>query len=101
MSELKANVKGQMSPFAPEDAPKREVDLSKDFSSQSCKELVKKLSIFLKEYQRVVIIPRPGLDTTIALTAWTKLDKMDKFDEGRIRAFIAAYHNKGPEQTME
>ncbi len=101
LTELKANSKGVMSPFGPEDAPKKERDLPKTFSSQSCKDLVGKLSGFLKEYQRVVITPRPNLDTTIALTAWTKLDKMNAFEEDRIRAFIATYHNKGPEQTME
>jgi hypothetical protein len=27
----------------------------------------------------------------IALTAWTRLDTMDEFDEGRITRFIEAY----------
>jgi hypothetical protein len=100
-SEMHANGQGKMSPFTPEEAPKKEGGLPNDFSSKSCKDLVAKLSKFLKEYQRVVIVPRPNLDTTIALTAWTKLDKMNTFEEERISAFIAAYHNKGPEQTME
>ncbi len=101
LTELKANKNGVMTPFSPEEAPKKEGDLPKEFSSQGCKDLVAKLSGFLKEYQRIVIVPRVNLDTTVALTAWTKIDKMDTFDEERIRAFIAAYHNKGPEQTME
>lgn len=101
LTKLETKVAGAMSPLTPETMPKEEVKLSKDFSSDTCKNLVEDLSMFLKEYQRVVIVPRPSLDKTIAVTAWSKIDKMDIFDENRVRAFIDAYHNKGPEQTVE
>jgi hypothetical protein len=39
----------------------------------------------------VVLAPYPGLDRCIALTAWTRLDKFDEPDEGRIVRFIEAY----------
>lgn len=42
-------------------------------------------------YRRVVIAPRENLDTTYALTAWTRIDKFDTFDAERIRAFLQAY----------
>lgn len=35
------------------------------------------------------------------LTAWGKIDKMDKLDRERIESFISAYYNKGPEKTQE
>jgi hypothetical protein len=31
------------------------------------------------------------MKTRIALTAWTRLDAFDTFDEGRINRFIKAY----------
>jgi len=39
----------------------------------------------------VLLAPYPGLDRCIALTAWTRLDKLDEVDEGRIGRFINAY----------
>jgi hypothetical protein len=39
----------------------------------------------------VVLAPYPGLDRCIALTAWTRLDKMDELDERRVVRFIEAY----------
>ncbi len=43
-------------------------------------------------FQRVVIAPRSTMDATYALTAWTRLDTFDEFDEARARDFIQAYH---------
>jgi hypothetical protein len=42
-------------------------------------------------YRRVIIAPRENLDTTYALTAWTRLDKFDTFDAERIRTFLQTY----------
>ena len=39
----------------------------------------------------VVLAPYPGLDRCIALTAWTRLEKMDELDERRVVRFIEAY----------
>ena len=39
----------------------------------------------------VVLAPYPGLDRCIALTAWTRIDKMDEVDERRVVRFIEAY----------
>ena len=35
--------------------------------------------------------PTPTLDRCIALTAWTRIDKMDELDERRVVRFIEAY----------
>ncbi len=39
----------------------------------------------------VVLAPYPGLDRCIALTAWTRVEKLDQFDERRVTRFIDAY----------
>jgi hypothetical protein len=39
----------------------------------------------------VILAPYPGLDRCIALTAWTRIEKMDQLDEARVRRFIEAY----------
>jgi uncharacterized protein DUF3105 len=57
-----------------------------------CPDLVAKLKAIVSGYERQVILaPYPGMKTRIALTAWTRLDAFDDFDEGRVRAFITAY----------
>ena len=68
-----------------------------------CKDLVSKVVAIWEEKGRnkIIVTPRPSLDTKIALTAWTKLDKFDEFDAERINFFIDEFRNKGPERTME
>jgi len=39
----------------------------------------------------VILAPYPGLKEKIALTAWSRIDKLDDFDEDRIVGFIEAY----------
>ena len=39
---------------------------------------------------KVTAVPRQNADAAIALTAWGRLDKLDRFDEARITAFILA-----------
>lgn len=70
---------------------------------EDCSDLVVKLTqIYEKKGKRkLIVIPRPGLDTEIALTAWARIDKIGKFDEQRIIDFIDSYRNRGPEQTNE
>ena len=77
--------------------------LSQNFQSDSCQKLVKQLiEIYNKKGKtRLIIIPRPSLDTRVALTAWSYIDKFDKFDKARIEKFIDAHLNQGPEKTME
>jgi hypothetical protein len=57
-----------------------------------CPELVDKLKAIVQRYERqVVLAPYPGMKHRIALTAWTRLDAFDDFDEARIVRFISAY----------
>ncbi len=45
----------------------------------------------------VILTPRPTNDTKIALASWTRLEKLDSYDEGKILEFIRANKNKSPE----
>lgn len=77
--------------------------LSGSFRSEECHKLVDQLiSIYDKKGKiRLIVIPRPNLDSRIALTAWNYIDKFDQFDQARIEKFIDAHLNQGPEKTME
>lgn len=77
------------------------IKLSPNFSLSSCKTLVDGLVKYLKVEHRVILVPRPDMESVIALTAWGRIDAMNSIDDGRIKGFIHAYHNHGPEQTME
>jgi hypothetical protein len=57
----------------------------------SCKDLIDKLSAVTRRYDHVVLAPYPDMSNKIALTAWTRLDKFDDFEEARIVRFIEAY----------
>lgn len=77
--------------------------LPNTFNSEDCHKLVDQLTeIYEKKGKaRLIVIPRPNLDSRIALAAWNYLDKFDTFDEARIEKFIDAHLNMGPEKTME
>lgn len=50
------------------------------------------LKQIVKRYtDHVLLAPYPGLDRCVALTAWTRIDKFDAVDEGRVVRFIDAY----------
>lgn len=64
-----------------------------------CDPLLKSLEgVFNRYNSKVIVNYRPQTKSRIALTAWTRLDTMDEFDEQRIVKFIDAYRGKiGPE----
>jgi hypothetical protein len=43
------------------------------------------------EANHVLMYPYPGLSNSIVLTAWRHIDRLDTFDEARIKRFIDAY----------
>lgn len=79
------------------------LDLSKWNEDKNCQELVSELTEFAKKMRlwKLIVVPRPTLDSRIALTAWTRIDKLDAFQEKRVTDFINAYRDRGPEKTME
>lgn len=54
-----------------------------------------------KKLKKLILVPQPDLDATIALTAWTYIDKLNDFDAARIGKFIDYHRDQGPEKTME
>src|SRR5262245_36586091 len=62
-----------------------------------CPDLVDKLkAIVARHPEHVILAPYPGMQKRIALTAWTRIDTFDDFDEGRIVRFIQAYRGIDP-----
>jgi hypothetical protein len=60
-----------------------------------CPELVSQLGEVVERYHEgVLLAPYPGMDTRIALTAWTRIDKFDEFDQDRIIRFIRAFRGE-------
>lgn len=101
LKHMKLKQTNEMSAFTPDNSPDIEISLPDEFKAESCKNLVSKLSEFVPKFERVIVVPRVGMDTAIALTAWNRIEKLDKFDESKILEFIKAFHNKGPEKTVE
>jgi hypothetical protein len=57
-----------------------------------CPDLTAKLKAIVERYpDEVILAPYPTMQRTIALTAWTRIDTFDRFDEARITRFIKAY----------
>ncbi len=50
-----------------------------------------------RRYPKTVLTPDESLDTVYALTAWTRLDTFDVYDEERIKNFVKKLYNTGPE----
>ncbi|OGE43235.1 hypothetical protein A3B45_00740 [Candidatus Daviesbacteria bacterium RIFCSPLOWO2_01_FULL_39_12] len=79
--------------------------------SEDCHELVDQLiSVYQKKGRiRLIVVPRPNLDSKIALTAWGRIDKFNPSTSSGLSAseiesiekFIDAYLNQGPEKTKE
>ena len=64
---------------------------------EGCAELVDLLTAIVdgsvSQGAKLIMSPYPGMDTTIALTAWNFIDKFEGFDVARIVAFIQAHLN--------
>lgn len=101
LMHMTANVAAGTSWITPQNEPEIEVALPDSFKTDACKNLVKELSESTKVAQRVIVAPRQGMETQIALTAWGRILKLNSVDKKAIEAFIRAFHNRGPEQTME
>lgn len=48
--------------------------------------------------QSVVVSPRAGNDTPIAVVSWGRMMKLDKLDKTLIQKYIDTYKNQGPEK---
>ncbi len=48
---------------------------------------------------KVEAVPRPGMETLLAVTSWGRLDRLDRFDANRILNFIRANRDDSPEPS--
>ena len=62
-------------------------------TSEECRALVEKLARIVRRYDHAILAPYPGMSHTIALTAWSRIDKFNDFEEARIAKFIDSYIN--------
>ncbi len=62
-------------------------------TNQECRTLIEKLAQIARRYNHAILAPYPGMNQNIALTAWSRIDKFNNFDEKRIVRFIEAYIN--------
>lgn len=62
-----------------------------------CEELLSQLTELVQEGVdqggKLLMSPYPGMDTRIALTAWTFIDEFHEFHEDRIRDFVSAHES--------
>ncbi len=101
LMHMTAQVAAATSWITPQNPPAVEVELPESFKTDACKNLMSQLSEFTKVAQRVIVAPRQGMETPIALTAWGRILKLQNVDKEVIENFINAFHNRGPEATME
>ena len=88
-------------------SPSSSLRTSATNDTPACKTLVKQLTDLAqkKKLFKLIVVPRLQLDTTLALTAWTYVDKFDPdpigIDTKRIEKFIDYHRDHGPEKTTE
>lgn len=46
---------------------------------------------------KVIVAPYPSMEYKVAVTAWSRIMTMEQVDESRIKRFVDAFKNKGPE----
>jgi len=68
---------------------------------KGCPDLIDQLRQSVPQgFTQFVLSPYPSMDRPIAITAWHRLLYLDSFDASKIKAFIDAYKNKGPEDNI-
>jgi hypothetical protein len=70
-----------------------------DLSEQGCIDLKTDIQSMIDEFDtfKVIGAPREGMDTTLALTSWGRILKLDTFDAGQVRGFIRTNRGRAPE----
>ncbi|OGM06141.1 hypothetical protein A2125_02325 [Candidatus Woesebacteria bacterium GWB1_43_5] len=101
LMHMKLTPSTTMSAFSPENAPEVEIPLPEEFNSDACKNLQNDLEKLVNYRERVIVVPKINMETQLAITAWRRILKLDNFDQGKLEEFISAFHNKGPERTIE
>lgn len=77
-------------------------NMPKAFSDGSCDNLKSSLKdIYQKNTHKLIVMPRVGMDAPIILTGWGRMEKLTSVDPAKIKEFIGAFRDAGPEQTTE
>ncbi len=70
------------------------------FREKDDNELKEKLRKIQASRRKIIATHRPKNDSAIAVAAWTRLLKLDSYDEAKIKDFIDAWYDQGPEKIM-
>ena len=77
-------------------------DMPKSFSDGSCDPLKNQIKGYIeKDNHKLIGMPRMGMDKPLILTSWGRILKLDSFDESKIKEFVGAFRDNGPEHTTE
>lgn len=57
-------------------------------------------ALYDNQWSGIVVVPAPGLDESVVLTAWTQRLRLDAFEPAVAAAFIDAYRGRGPENPV-
>ena len=78
-------------------------NMPKAFSDGSCDNFKSKLKNLYNKFgqHKLIVTPRTGMDYPLVLAAWGRLEKLNSVDEGKIKGFIDAFRDQGPEATIE
>lgn len=78
------------------------VNMPEAFRNGSCDNLKNQLKdIYNSNQHKLIVQPRTGMESSIILTAWNRMLKLNNVDKKQIKDFIEAFRDKGPEKTVE
>lgn len=77
--------------------------LPKSFSDGSCTSFENQIKDIMNQdnMHKLIAVPRVGIDSPLVLTAWGRSEKFNSPEKGKIKEFIDAYRDNGPENTSE
>lgn len=78
-------------------------DMPKSFSDGSCETLKNQIKDLLQKNNphKLIVVPRVGMDSPLILSSWGRMEKMTSLNEAKIKEFIDAFRDNGPERTVE
>ncbi len=77
--------------------------MPKAFSDGSCNSMKDQIKQVISKIgsQKMIAVPRVGMDSEVILTSWGKMEKLFSVNQDLISAFVNVYRDNGPEQTSE
>ncbi len=87
-----------------EGSPSASLDsMPEAFRNGSCDSLKKELKDLYQKLgsHKLIVMPRVGMSSRLILTAWGRMEKLNSLDQSKIKEFIEAFRDNGPEQTNE